>query len=433
MTAKTILVSEHAACVWIPLFALRCEEARRPELSAHPVALLASDDAKRIWQASPLARRVGVRPGMTVSRAVGLCPTLAVTEPDPVRYDEQFTRLLLALHDVSPVVEAVELGRAYVGVDGLDGIYGSPERQLEAIECVVRGAWLHWESSTLRGGGNCFGSNHAPRTTHHRLGWGRGKFIASVAARRAKPGQPVIVASGTEGKFLASQPIAALPLDADTHRRLWQLGLRTLGSLAALPEDALASQFGDAGRRLWRLAAGRLVEPVRGREPPEPVITTIDFPAPVADREMLEATLARLVERALCSPSRTGWRVVTVRARARLEQGGSWLIEATLKDPSALRDRIVSPLLTRLAHAPPPGPVEQLAIEFTRFAPGTTELQLFARDANAAARAGRRRALRAAAAEIRARFKRPLLTHIVEVQPWSRLPERRYALIEYEP
>jgi hypothetical protein len=265
------------------------------------------------------------------------------------------------------------------------------------------------------------------------LGWGRGKFVAWVAASRARPGEQVVVASGEEGKFLASQSIAVLPLDPDTHRRLWQLGLKTLGAVGALPEDALASQFGEAGRTLWRLAAGKTSEPVRGCELPQPITAEIDFPTPIADREILAATLERLVERALRSPRRTGWRVVVVRARAALEQGGSWLTEATLRDPSADKDHIVAPLNVRLQYAPPAGAALRLAVEFTAFAPGTAELQLFARDANAAARTGRRLALRAAAQEIKTRFKRSLLSHIVEVQPWSRLPERRYALIDYEP
>jgi hypothetical protein len=74
-------------------------------------------------------------------------------------------------------------------------------------------------------------------------------------------------------------------------------------------------------------------------------------------------------------------------------------------------------------------------LEFTGFAPGTAELQLFARDAQAAARAGQQRALRTAAREIRMRVNGGCggLYHIIEVQPWSRLPERRYALIDYEP
>ena len=359
---------------------------------------------------------------MTVSRAIGLCPALSLIEPDPVHYDEQFARLLQALHEVSPVVEPVELGRAFVGADGLEGLYGR------------MGGWADERMGGLADG-RIVNAISIRLSAHPsiRLGCGVGKFVASVAASRAKPGSPIIVQPGEEGKFLASQPIAVLPLDPDTHRRLWQLGFKTLADVAALPEDALASQFGERGRRLWRLAAGRIVEPVRGRALPQPITAALDFSTPVADRQILAATLDRLTERALRSPRRVGWRVAVVRARAALEQGGSWLTEVTLKDPSADRDHITAPVKIRLEHAPPTGAALGLAVEFAQLAPGTAELQLFARDANAAARAGRRRALRAAADEIKTRFKRTLLYHIVEVQPWSRLPERRYALIDYEP
>src|SRR5438876_529799 len=303
--------SSVAVCVWIPLFALRCEEARRPELASQPSALLAPDASRRVvWQVSPLARHAGVRPGMTVSQAIGLCPALRLCEPDPVHYDERFALLLAALARVSPVVEPAELGLAYVGTDGLEGLYGGLEGIVEAIKRGTR----KWERGTGERTPHLCSAFRAPRSTF-RLGWGKGKFVAWVAATRAKPGGAFIVHPGEEGKFLASQPVAVLPLDPDAHRRLRQLGLRTLRRLAA----------------------------------------------------------------------------------------------------------------------PPAGAVERLVVEFTAFAPGTVELQLFARDASAAARAARRRALRSAVQEITLRLKRPMLYHVIEVQPWSRLPERRYALIDYEP
>ena len=398
--------SSLAACVWIPLFPLRCEEARHEELAAFPTALLAPETTRRLWQVSPLARHAGVKPGMTVSQAIGLCATLRLCEPDPVHYDEQFARLLAALNEVSPVVEPGELGLAYVGVDGLEGIYGGPEKVAEAIR----------------------------RTSHAaRVGLGLGKFTAWVAASRAKPGEAVIVPTGEVANFLASQPIAVLPLDPDTHRRLRQLGLRTLGALAALPEEAVTAQFGALGRRLWRLAAGQVREPVVGSIAPEPIVAALMFFTPVGERELIERSLDQLIARALKHPRRIGWRVQAVRLRAGLEGGGSWLITHLLKDPTADAERIAAPLRTRLEQSPPTGAVERLVLEFTAFAPGTAELQLFARDAGAAARAGQQRALQSAAREIRMRLPRSCLYHVIEVQPWSRLPERRYALIDFEP
>src|SRR6266705_1982011 len=243
-----------AVCVWIPLFALRCEEARRPELASQPSALLAPDASRRVvWQVSPLARHAGVRPGMTVSQAIGLCPALRLCEPDPVHYDERFALLLAALARVSPVVEPGELGLAYVGTDGLEGLYGRPERQVEFVirvlnaECGVRSAEFDVRPSMPHAALNT--PHSAFRTPYFRVGWGQGKFVAWVAATRAKPGCAIIVHAGEEGKFLAAQPVAVLPLDPDAHRRLRQLGLRTLGRLAALPEEAIVSQFGRAGRR----------------------------------------------------------------------------------------------------------------------------------------------------------------------------------------
>src|SRR5207247_7038446 len=367
--ARNHLTSSSAVCCWIPLFALRCEAARRPELGSRPSALVAPDDTRRVWQVSPLARRAGVQAGMHVSQAIGLCHTLLLCEADPVYYDEQFARLLSALGAVSPVIEAPELGRVFVGTDGLEGLYGGPERIADAIKCGVRSAecGISMQARSPRHSPE----NSAFRAPHPalRVGWGMGKFVSWVAATRAKPGGAVIVRPGEEGKFLAAQPLAVLPLDPDTHRRLRQFGLRTLGDLAALPEEAVVSQFGRAGRRLCRLAAGVLVEPVVGREAPEPIVAGLTFFSPVADREMLAHSLEQLIERALKHPRRTGWRVQQVRVRAELEHGASWMIEAVLKDPTAERSRIAAPLKTRLEQAPPAKAVERLAVEFTGFLP----------------------------------------------------------------
>src|SRR2546425_423126 len=146
--------SSVAVCVWIPLFALRCEEARRPEL-------------------------------------------------------------------------------AYVGTDGLEGLYGGPEQIVEAIKRGMRDA----ERGAFDPASSSSSAFRVPRSAF-RVGWGKGKFVAWVAATRAKPGGALIVPPGEEGKFLAAQPVAVLPLDPDAHRRLRPLGLRTLGQLAAPPAEA---------------------------------------------------------------------------------------------------------------------------------------------------------------------------------------------------
>lgn len=403
------LTSLQAVCAWIPLFPLRAEERRRPDLIGKPTAILSENDSRRVKYVSSLARHHGVQTGSTVSQAIGLCPALTLLEADPVHYDEQFSRILGLLSQVSPVIEPAELGRVYIGVDGLERLYGEASHQLRRIAR----AFPSWDGL--------------------RLGWAQGKFASWVAAMRARANHPIIVSREDQGVFLANQPLASLPVEPDTHRRLWQLGLKTLGDLAALPEIAVASQFGREGRHAWQLASGVVIEPVTGKELPEPIVSTVDFPVPIADTQTLQQAFETLIRRALRHPRRVGWRVQSFRVRAILELGSSWQKDLTLKDPTASLEHLVNTLAPRIEQAPPAGAVATLTVEFTRFVRGTTELQLFARDASSSARAGRRRALRWAVHEIKARLHRSMLHHIVEVHPWSRIPERRYALIDFDP
>jgi hypothetical protein len=369
---------------------------------------------------------------MTVSQAVGLCPQIKLREPDPVFYDEQFSNLILALGDVSPVIEPAELGRVFIGVDGLEGLHGSPEEQVHAIIGTVRGGHIKRPYHTLPS----FTTSNRPMWScweEIRVGWARGKFVAGVAATKSKRGEATIVPDTERAVFLVSQPVEVLPIDPDTRRRLRQLGITTLGALVRLPAVALVSQFGREGHHLWLLASGEIADPVVGHKTPEPIVAEIDFATPVTDRAMLLHALDRLIERALRHPKRSGWRVLQVGVHGRQEHGTSWKVHVNLKCPSADRNHIAAPLKARLEQAPPTTAVETLAVEFTAFVRGTDELQLFARDAASSARAGRRQALRAAVREIKNRFRRSSLYQVVEVHPQSRLPERRYALIDYDP
>ncbi len=417
---------------------------------------------------------------MTVSQAIGLCPTLTILEPDPVYYDEQFSSILAALTRVSPIVEPVELGRAYIGVDGLDRLVGDPAKQIRTIEHALgsdRGLrrWINHgakkrlvagsrqragkggggekkraagSGQRVAGGGSgsggkkrvagsgqqaAEGRNGGRGWAGLRLGWARGKFASWVAACRAKPGQPVILRDPERNEFLGGQSIAVLPVESDTHRRLWQLGIKTLKDLAALPCEAVISQFGREGQTAWQLATGLIVEPVHGQSPPENIVTSIEFSLPVADRQILSYAIGKLIERSLRDPRRIGWRVQTLRIRSTLEHGSSWLTEIILKNPTADSKSICAPIESKLEQSPPTGAVDNITVEFTSLVRGTTELQLFAQDASSTARTGRRRALRWASKEIQKRLKQSMLHHIIEVHPWSRLPERRYALIDYDP
>lgn len=126
---------------------------------------------------------------------------------------------------------------------------------------------------------------------------------------------------------------------------------------------------------------------------------------------------------------------------AHLEGGGSWFVETVLREPTSLRERIAAPLRAKMAISPPPKAVETLLLELTDFGSPSMQTGLFDRQS----RTGRASAghdlnqgevpgrLRDAIRELKLRLGHSPLYRVVEVDPWSRIPERRHALLSFDP
>lgn len=417
--------SRTALCLWLPTFELRLELVRAPELDLTSVALLAEGEHTRrtVWQVSERAREAGVRPGQGVSQAVSLCPALTLLEPDPAHYDAATDILLETLTEISPVIEPAGRGRVFLGMDGLGRLFGSPHAQIRRVSEVLMSIFP------------------APLVASFRLGMAPGRFGAWVAATLARPGAPVVVREADLHTFLGRCPVRALPVDARMVERLERLGIDTLGALREVPEPALVAQFGSAGRDAHAWATARRIDPVRPWHHPRPLRASLSFSNPVGLADTLHGALDRLVERALSRPARRGRSVTAVRLGAHLEGGGSWVVEATLREPTTARDRIASPLRAKMAASPPPKAVETLFFEITDFGRPASQEDLFGRreeGGRAGAGTGPLQddvpaALRDAVKELKLRLGDSPLYRVVELDPWSRLPERRHALLQFDP
>ena len=417
--------SRQALCLWLPTFELRLELVRSPELDSTSIALLASGESSRrtIWQVSERAHEAGVRPEQLVSQAVSMCPSLTLLEPDPAHYDAAVESMLELLAEITPILEPAGRGRVFLGMDGLGRLFGSPERQAK------------------RALNSLFRIFPAPLVAATRAGMAPGKFGAWVAAASAQSGEPAIIAESELSRFLARCPVGSLPVDPLIVQRLERLGLQTLGELQRFPEPSLIAQFGDEGRSALAWATGRRIDPVRPWHRPEPIRVSLDFPNPVGITETLHGALDRLIERALSRPARRGRSVTSMRLGAQLEGGGSWFVETVLREPTSQRERIASPLRMKMAISPPPKAVDILIVELTQFGAPSAQTGLFDRkNENGRAAAGRELAqgevppsLRDAVKELKLRLGHSPLYRVVEVDPWSRIPERRHALLSFDP
>jgi hypothetical protein len=206
-----------------------------------------------------------------VTRLLALVwPELRMPEADT----RPFEAMLDALDDLSPRVEAVDVGVALTDVTGLGPMWG-PERRIAA-----RAAMLARGVASLR----------------VRCGIGDNRWLATLAARLSRFERPEAPAAYRvlEIEELPGLPLSLLPADAATRQRLVMFGLTTMGQLAGLPRSAVGAQFGAAGERLQALARGSDPRPIVPRRRPERVETGAVFDPALDGIGTVGLTLRRL-------------------------------------------------------------------------------------------------------------------------------------------
>ncbi len=412
-----------ALCIWWPGFELQLERARADDLEDLPLALFdtAAGTRRFIEQACPLAMTEGVRPGIPVSQAVALCPSLVLIEQDPDFYDAARRRAVEILRGWSPIIElSSERGRLFVGADGLERLHGSPEEQLLDLRRTLASRYPRQLLDDVR------------------FGYAPGKFAAWVAARAAGPGAGAIVSRRDLEPFLRQQPVDVLPVSPRMIQRLRRLGVETVDRMLGIPEPALIAQFGADGRRARAWATGERIDRVIPEPRERPVRVFVDFPAAIGQIQLLYAALDRLLLKALKRSRRSGRSVRGIRVGARLEDGGSWAIRAILKDPTGRPEKLSAFLRSRIELSPPQRAVEELRLEFFRFGASTSQVDLFEPKGNAPRDRGAIDTndgeilpeVQRAARLLRLRLGEGMLCRVLEIQPDSRIPERRHALLE---
>jgi protein ImuB len=222
------------------------------------------------------------------------------------------------------------------------------------------------------------------------------------------------------GRLSGSETEEATCLDA-----LERLGVGTLGELAALPAAAVADRFGELGLRALRLARGADA-PLRPRRRPEELETRLGLPE-AASGQQLEHALGLLVERLLAHPARRGRTIRKLRIEAKLAAGGGWRCEAVMRSASTDSGRLLTVLSPRLAELP--GPASWLGLRALDLGPEAGEQPTLGR----AAAEQRRERLSEAVKQVRSAAGRDAVLRVLEVDPGSRVPERRAILTPFGP
>ncbi|TML17155.1 MAG: DNA polymerase Y family protein [Actinobacteria bacterium] len=385
------------ACVLIPGFELRAALRARPSLALRPAALAPAEPL--IGSVTAAADAQGVKPGMRMGEALATCPELVLVEQDPSAAEQAWEEILRRLEDAGFEVDSGDLGCVYFETRGVERLYGGAEAALERALAAVGSAW------------------------DPRAGAAGRRFAALAAANVARPGQVLIVADERTREFLAPLPLALLPLAGERRRELEELGVRNVGELAGLPGGAVSERLGPDGRRAWSLARGRDRGRVRGRRAPAELIETLEFPEAIGNELTLRRALAVLVER-LLGRAELGERFLRkVALSATLVGGGSWRRQLTLREPFAEADRLRVALGPKLAEIP--GPLLKLKLEALELTESTGQQLMLVRPEGDELQGMLRDGLR----QVKASTGEGGVCTVVEVAPWSRIPEQRALLV----
>jgi protein ImuB len=394
------------ACALLPRLSLIAALGkRREEMLGRPVALAPEPDGPQvIGEASGAAEAFGVGAGMRLAEALARCPSLVLVAPDAVRAEAVAEAALRRLEGIGAAVEPGRPGEAFFALEALRGLYGDP-------------------AATLKRARRALG---APA----RVGGGPNRLCAYAAAMRARTRKaPPLFRGPAATRLLAGLPVGILRDRLPEWERLEipealeRLGVRTLGELASLPAAAVADRFGEPGLRALRLARGA-DEPLRPRQPPAELIERLGL-GEGSSGTQLEHALGLLVDRLLANPARRGRSLRRLRLEARLAGGGGWRAEATLRHASADAERL------RLALGPKleglPGPAAMLGLRALELGPVASDQPRLAHSPTDE----RRRRLAEAVSQTRAAAGCDALLRVVEVDPASRVPERRALLTPF--
>lgn len=341
------------------LFPLAAYLRGAPELTREAVVVHEGPSA-RIVAASRLARRAGVRPGLTVAQARNIESGLVDRVRDPEREHSAQEVLLEIAGAFSPRIEDGGEGMVYLDI--------AAEDEHSLGQTMMR----DMDAAGLPG----------------RVGIAGSKLAARAAA--ALPRSPNVVAPRGAARFLAPLPLDSLiesgrgssrdaMSDSDDFGvlhtlKLW--GLRTVGDLAGLPAGEVHSRLGERGAALHTAARGIDPAPLTPHPPPLTFREAQTFEWPIDNLEPFLFVARGAVERLAIRLKARGMGCKRLELSLKLEPEGLHELAIELPAPTREARTLLSLVRLHLEGEPPRAPITGMRLSAHPDVPRQAQLSL---------------------------------------------------------
>jgi DNA polymerase IV len=304
-------------------FYASCHQAENPVWRGQPL-LVAGDPAKRhgiILTASYEARRFGIRTGNPVWQARKLCPQGIYVPPDHRLYQEYSAKILELMREYTPLVEPFSIDEAWLDVTGSVRLFGLPEEIGRRLQQRI----------LAETGIPC------------SVGVSVNKFLAKMASERKKPMGFTVLKPQDIPDTLWPLPVEEMVgVGRKMAPALKEMGVETIGQLAAMPARLLISRFGIVGEALQHLANGHDDSPVdpHALDSVKSVGHSLTLPRDINNPEEVGSVLLSLSEKVGRRLRRTGCLAKTVTLTVKDQDFVSSTRSRTLYDPTGLTEDI---------------------------------------------------------------------------------------------
>lgn len=220
------------------------EMQRHPELRDKPLAVCGSQEDHHgiVLTANYIAKPRGVKTGMAIWQARQCCPNLVVLPPDMAEYIRISKMAREIYEDYTDQVEPFGLDESWLDVTGSVGLFGSPMTIAKEISDRIK-----FELGITAS-----------------IGVSDNKITAKLGSDYKKPDAITRIEADNYKEIVYPLPVSdLLYVGPATTRKLYSIGVSTIGQLAECPVDILTHKLGKMGAVLHMFANGRDVSPVQ--------------------------------------------------------------------------------------------------------------------------------------------------------------------------
>lgn len=256
-------------------FFVAVERKKDKKLNGIPLIVGGSSRRGVVAACSYEARRFGVHSAMPMYLALQLCPDAKVISGDMEAYSESSHHVTRLIADAAPRFEKSSIDEFYIDASGMDKYFGAFKWAVELQKKITKESGLPIS-----------------------MAMSVNKLVSKVATGEFKPTATKQIAPGDEQGFLSPLAVDKIPMiGKQTSSFLYDMGVRTVGTLREMPLKFLTSAFGKNGMSLWNKAHGVDESPVVPHAEQKSISTESTFEEDSIDVKRMKSILIAMVEK----------------------------------------------------------------------------------------------------------------------------------------